>query len=119
MDLVSGVENPMEEAGTRRRQWVLTQEALKQFLAYLDPDPDVAGEKYEEIRRKLASGESPRIFLRQRLDRGPNMRGTALGPPGSGPTVCAVYQLPPSDFPRPRLNPFRYEKERRDQSFRT
>jgi DNA-directed RNA polymerase specialized sigma24 family protein len=53
VDIIPGVENPMEEAGVQRTKWVLTEEALQQFLAYLDPDPNRAGEKYEEIRRKL------------------------------------------------------------------
>jgi RNA polymerase sigma factor (sigma-70 family) len=36
-----------------KREWVLSQEAFDAFLAWLDPDRDRAGEKYEEIRRKL------------------------------------------------------------------
>jgi RNA polymerase sigma factor (sigma-70 family) len=36
-----------------KREWVLNQEAFDTFLAWLDPDRDRAGEKYEEIRRKL------------------------------------------------------------------
>ncbi len=55
MELIPGLENPMEEAGVPRTKWVLTEEALQQFLAYLDPDQDRAGEKYEELRRKLTT----------------------------------------------------------------
>jgi RNA polymerase sigma factor (sigma-70 family) len=36
-----------------KREWVLSQEAFDTFLAWLDADRDRAGEKYEEIRRKL------------------------------------------------------------------
>ncbi len=36
-----------------KTQWVLSQEAFDSCLAWLDPDRDRAGEKYEEIRRKL------------------------------------------------------------------
>src|SRR5260221_1835342 len=46
------VDNP-EVAGIQRTKWVLTKEALEQFLSHLDPDQDRAGAKYEEIRRKL------------------------------------------------------------------
>jgi DNA-directed RNA polymerase specialized sigma24 family protein len=43
-----------------KREWVLSQEAFEKFLAWLDPDRDRAGEKYEEIRRKLI-----KIFARR------------------------------------------------------
>ena len=36
-----------------KKEWVLSQEAFDAFLTWLDPDRDRAGEKYEEIRRKL------------------------------------------------------------------
>lgn len=35
------------------KKWTITQEALNRFLAYLDPDPDRAGEKYEQTRHIL------------------------------------------------------------------
>jgi DNA-directed RNA polymerase specialized sigma24 family protein len=35
------------------KEWVLTREAFDRLLAQLDPDRERAGEKYEEIRRKL------------------------------------------------------------------
>jgi DNA-directed RNA polymerase specialized sigma24 family protein len=35
------------------RDWVLSQEALDALLARLDPDPEPAGEKYEQIRHRL------------------------------------------------------------------
>ena len=34
-------------------KWVLTQEAFDNLLAWLDPDREQAGKKYEEIRRRL------------------------------------------------------------------
>jgi RNA polymerase sigma factor (sigma-70 family) len=36
-----------------KKDWDLTEEAFSKFLAWLDPDPAKAGEKYENIRRKL------------------------------------------------------------------
>lgn len=36
-----------------KKEWDLTQEAFAQFLAWLNPNPDRAGEKYEDIRRRL------------------------------------------------------------------
>jgi len=33
--------------------WNLTQEAFAKFLAWLGPNPDEAGKKYEDVRRKL------------------------------------------------------------------
>ena len=36
-----------------KKKWNITQEAFARFLTWLHPDPDQAGEKYEEIRRRL------------------------------------------------------------------
>jgi DNA-directed RNA polymerase specialized sigma24 family protein len=36
-----------------KTEWVLTKEAFDTLLAWLDEDRDRAGEKYEDIRRKL------------------------------------------------------------------
>ncbi|HSO75349.1 MAG TPA: hypothetical protein VLU47_10975, partial [Blastocatellia bacterium] len=36
-----------------KTEWVLSQEAFDSCLAWLDPDRERAGEKYEEIRSKL------------------------------------------------------------------
>jgi DNA-directed RNA polymerase specialized sigma24 family protein len=36
-----------------KKEWDLTQEAFTKFLAWLNPNPDRAGEKYEDIRRRL------------------------------------------------------------------
>jgi len=35
------------------KDWILTQEAFDALLAWLDPDRDAAGKKYEDIRRRL------------------------------------------------------------------
>lgn len=35
------------------KEWVLTQESFDNLLAWLDPNRDQAGKKYEEIRRRL------------------------------------------------------------------
>lgn len=35
------------------KNWVLTQELFEELLAWLDPDREVAGQKYEHIRRGL------------------------------------------------------------------
>lgn len=35
------------------KQWVLTQDAFDTLLAWLDPDRDRAGQKYEQIRLRL------------------------------------------------------------------
>lgn len=35
------------------KKWVLTQKLFEELLAWLDPDRDVAGEKYEDLRRGL------------------------------------------------------------------
>ena len=43
-----------------KTEWVLSQEAFDSCLAWLDADRDRAGEKYEDIRRKLI-----RIFARR------------------------------------------------------
>lgn len=37
----------------RSSRWELTPEALERLMARLDPDPAVAGEKYEHLRRAL------------------------------------------------------------------
>lgn len=36
-----------------KKKWVLTKELFEALLAWLDPDRDVAGEKYEDVRRGL------------------------------------------------------------------
>ena len=36
-----------------RKNWVLTQESFDSLLAWLDPNRDEAGRKYEDIRRRL------------------------------------------------------------------
>jgi len=36
-----------------KKEWVLSREAFDAFLAWLDPDRERAGERYEEIRREL------------------------------------------------------------------
>jgi RNA polymerase sigma factor (sigma-70 family) len=36
-----------------KKEWELTQQAFSNFLAWLDPDPDKAGDLYENIRRRL------------------------------------------------------------------
>ena len=36
-----------------KKDWVLTEESFKALLAWLDPDPNEAGKKYEDIRRRL------------------------------------------------------------------
>ena len=46
------------------KPWVPTQDALDKLLAWLDPDRDTAGEKYEHIRRVLT-----RFFERQACAR--------------------------------------------------
>lgn len=35
------------------KKWVMNQDDFERFLAWLDPDRDKAGRKYEEIRRRL------------------------------------------------------------------
>lgn len=37
------------------KNWVLTQEAFDALLDWLDPDREVAGQKYEDIRRRLVT----------------------------------------------------------------
>ena len=36
-----------------KKEWDLTQEAFERFLAWLNPNSDKAGQKYEDIRRRL------------------------------------------------------------------
>jgi RNA polymerase sigma factor (sigma-70 family) len=38
---------------SRKKEWNLTEEAFGRFLSWLNPDPDQAGRKYEEIRSRL------------------------------------------------------------------
>lgn len=38
---------------TRKKDWVLTKEAFDHLLASLDADRELAGQKYESVRRKL------------------------------------------------------------------
>jgi DNA-directed RNA polymerase specialized sigma24 family protein len=43
----------MEKAQLSRKERELTPEAFTKLLAILDPDPEIAGGKYEELRRQL------------------------------------------------------------------
>ena len=43
----------VDDLVTQRDEWVLTQEALYKLLSRLDPDIELAGQKYEQIRRSL------------------------------------------------------------------
>src|SRR5262249_58317442 len=43
----------MESAQSSRKERELTPEAFKKLLAKLDPNPETAGGKYEELRRQL------------------------------------------------------------------
>ena len=43
----------MDSAPTTHTAWELTAEAFAKLLAEFDPDPAVAGEKYEELRGQL------------------------------------------------------------------
>lgn len=38
---------------TRKKDWILTKEAFEYLLASLDADRELAGQKYETVRRKL------------------------------------------------------------------
>ena len=37
----------------RKKDWILTKEAFERLLALLDVDRELAGQKYENVRRKL------------------------------------------------------------------
>jgi RNA polymerase sigma factor (sigma-70 family) len=47
------MENQMNTQLLPKKEWDLTQEAFTKFLVWLDPNPNQAGKKYEDIRRKL------------------------------------------------------------------
>jgi hypothetical protein len=74
-----------------KTEWVLSQEAFDSCLAWLDPDRERAGEKYEEIRRKLISDFvcreciDPEGLADETIDRViydlPEIAGTYVGDP--------------------------------------
>lgn len=43
----------MEKTKTLKKDWVLTADAFALLLTALNPDPELAGIKYEQIRRKI------------------------------------------------------------------
>lgn len=43
----------MDEAPVHKKEWVLTGQAFEKLLALFEADPDIAGVKYEEMRRRL------------------------------------------------------------------
>jgi RNA polymerase sigma factor (sigma-70 family) len=43
----------LESPSTTGKGWVLTREAFDALLTWLDPDPERAAKRYEEIRRRL------------------------------------------------------------------
>jgi hypothetical protein len=83
-----------------KKEWVLSREAFDAFLAWLDPDRDRAGEKYEEIRRELIKDFVHRECfdpealadeaINQVIRKLPEIAGTYTGDPAS--YVYAVAQ---------------------------
>lgn len=69
-----------------RTQWEISQDAFDKFLAWLDPDRELAGTKYETIRRKLI-----KIFV---------CRGCAVGEDLADETINRVIRKIPelADF---------------------
>lgn len=59
----------------RQKDWVLTQDALDRLLAWLDSDPQSAGERYCQLREKLVrffqwrGSPSPEEYADRTLDR--------------------------------------------------
>jgi DNA-directed RNA polymerase specialized sigma24 family protein len=49
----NGFRGQGNAVATKKKDWVLTGEALHAMLQWLDSDPNRAGSKYEDIRRKL------------------------------------------------------------------
>jgi DNA-directed RNA polymerase specialized sigma24 family protein len=43
----------LSSANSMNKTWVLTQESFEALLAWLDPNREVAGQKYEDIRTRL------------------------------------------------------------------
>ena len=43
----------MESERTLKKDWEVTPEAFEKLLGWLDPDIEVAAEKYEKVRQKL------------------------------------------------------------------
>lgn len=46
----------MDNVPARKKLWTLTQESFDSLLAWLNPDREQAGKKYEEIRSRLVKG---------------------------------------------------------------
>jgi DNA-directed RNA polymerase specialized sigma24 family protein len=46
----------LDESPSPKEKWALTREAFDRLLAWLDPDREQAGRKYEEIRSALIKG---------------------------------------------------------------
>lgn len=46
----------MDDSSSPKQKWALTMEAFDRLLAWLDPDREQAGRKYEEIRSTLIKG---------------------------------------------------------------
>ncbi|MBV9211644.1 MAG: sigma-70 family RNA polymerase sigma factor [Acidobacteria bacterium] len=54
--LVSQELENLDTIPSRKKQWALTRESFDGLLAWLDPNREEAGKKYEEIRSKLVRG---------------------------------------------------------------
>ena len=102
------------------REWVLTQEDFDRLLAWLDPDRERAGRKYEEIRLRLMKLFASRGFgedylladevINRVARRLPELVDTYVGDPAS--YFCGVahrvhleYLRRPSPEPAPARRP--------------
>jgi hypothetical protein len=89
-----------------KTDWVLSRKAFDAFLAWLDPDRDRAGEKYEGIRGELIRDfvrrvcTDPEAFADQAIDRVirdlPEIARTHFGDPAS--YIYTVAQELPHRF---------------------
>lgn len=65
----------MDEAPAQKKEWVLTGQAFEKLLALFEPDPDIAGVRYEEMRRRLRKffewnrANDPDQFVDETFDR--------------------------------------------------
>ena len=109
----------MEDSPSPKEKWALTKEAFDRLLAWLAPDREQAGRKYEEIRSTLIKGftkhgcRTPEDLADETVNRVakklPEIEPTYVGDPA--PYFYAVayniyreYLRKPETVPLPQLN---------------
>lgn len=82
----------MNSQARPKKEWNVTQEAFAKFLLWLNPNPDQAGEKYEDIRHRLI-----KIFACRGCDCSEDLADETINRViGKAPEIAESYEGDPA-----------------------